>query len=58
MEQQQTNFKERVEQWAIANGFKLNLIGDVSVHFKRISDGYPIEVNVRLLDNIMNDEGY
>lgn len=58
MNQQQKNLKERVEQWAPVNGFKYKAIDESTIHLERLTDGYPFQVNIRLLDSIMTDEGY
>lgn len=56
MNQQQKNLKERVEQWAPANGFKCISIDEQEVQLERLSDGYQMPVNIRLLDHIMRDD--
>lgn len=58
MNQQQSNFAERVKKWAKANYFNVTDIEDKFVHLSRMSDGHPFEVNARLLEQIMTDEGF
>ena len=58
MQQQEKSFNERVAQWAEKNGFMIHMVKDNAVILKRLSDGYPIEVDARLLGNIMTDEGF
>ncbi|MEK4425147.1 hypothetical protein [Solibacillus sp. FSL K6-1523] len=58
MQQQDNEYSKRAEKWASKNGFKLGALTEKTVTLQRLSDDHSMQVDKRLLDHIMTDEGY
>ena len=52
------SFEERIKKWCELNDYRYKGSKGNAVLLERLSDDYPFEVDKRLLEMIMTDEGF